>query len=327
MRTPVSIPTFSVVIPLYNKERHVARAIQSVLNQTCPDFELIIVDDGSTDGGVGLVEAIRDPRIRLVHQENAGVSAARNRGIAEARADLIAFLDADDEWLPGLLATVLRLQARLPDCGAYAVAREIVEKGGLRRTPGYDGIPVPPWEGIIPNYFHSPDSYPVWSSAVAVPRRVFDTVGLFPVGAPFGEDTDMWCRIALRYPVAFSSQPLAVYHKDAENRACDRPIPLEHPITKTLETALRSGVLPAGIPRDDIVEYKNRRHIFCAGTCVRAGFPSEARAHLRAAASTRRFRREWRFWYFRSLVPASLLNVAREVKRFVWRAYGRPGTL
>jgi glycosyltransferase involved in cell wall biosynthesis len=307
----------SVVIPLFNKANHVGRAVRSVLGQSVSDFELIVVDDDSTDGGAEVVKAIHDPRVRLVHQENAGVSAARNRGVAEGRADLIAFLDADDEWLPGFLATILRLQARFPDCGAYAVARDVVERGGRRWTPVCRGIPAPPWEGVIANYFRFADEYPVHSSGVAIPRHVFDAVGLFLVGIPFFEDTELWARIALKYPIAFSSQPLAIYHKDAENRACDRPIPLEHPITRLLETALESGILPPGVPREDVAEYNNRRHIHCAGNCVRAGSPAQARAHLRAAALTRRHRREWRYWYFRSLVPASLLNSVRKARRFI----------
>ena len=95
----------SVVIPLYNKEKQVAHTLQSVLRQTFQDFEIVIVDDGSTDHSVEEVEKVRDTRIRLVHQQNAGVSAARNRGISEAKYDLIAFLDADDEWKPEYLET------------------------------------------------------------------------------------------------------------------------------------------------------------------------------------------------------------------------------
>jgi len=313
----VSAPACSVVIPLYNKEPHIARAIRSVLTQTFRDFELIVVDDGSTDGGAEAVRAIHDPRVRLVRQENAGVSAARNRGIGESRADLVALLDADDEWLPDFLTTIMRLQTRFPNCGAYAVARDVVEKGGHRWTPSCRGIPAPPWEGVIPNYFRYADEYPVHVSGVAIPRRVFHTVGLFLEQARFFEDIEMWTRIALRYPIAFSSQVLEIYHKDAENRACDRPIPLENPMTDVLASALRSGVLPAGVQRDDIAEYKNKRHIHCAGKCVHAGMPAQARTHLRAAASTRRHRREWRYWYVRSLVPTSLLSTARKAKRFI----------
>jgi len=109
----------SVVIPLYNKERHIARAIQSVLGQTHRDLELIVINDGSTDGSEKTAERYTDPRIQLVHQANAGVSAARNRGIAEARAELVAFLDAYDEWLPEHLAAINRPAKKQPECGAY----------------------------------------------------------------------------------------------------------------------------------------------------------------------------------------------------------------
>ena len=88
----------SVVIPLYNKEKQIKRTLQSVLTQTFQDFEIVIVNDGSTDNSTIEVEKIKDSRIRLIHQENAGVSAARNKGIEEAKYELIAFLDADDEW-------------------------------------------------------------------------------------------------------------------------------------------------------------------------------------------------------------------------------------
>lgn len=94
----------SVVIPLYNKEKQIKRTLQSVLTQTFQDFEIVIVNDGSTDNSVIEVEKLKDPRIRLVHQKNAGVSAARNKGIEEAKYELIAFLDADDEWQSEYLA-------------------------------------------------------------------------------------------------------------------------------------------------------------------------------------------------------------------------------
>ena len=88
----------SVVIPLYNKEKQIAKTLQTVLNQTYQNFEIVIVNDGSTDGSVEEVLRISDSRIRLVNQENGGVSAARNRGIDEAKGEYIAFLDADDLW-------------------------------------------------------------------------------------------------------------------------------------------------------------------------------------------------------------------------------------
>ena len=115
----------SVVIPLYNKARYVVRAVNSVLSQSYNDFELIIVNDGSTDGGERLISDIKDPRLHLVNQSNAGVSAARNRGINEAAADHIAFLDADDEWKKGFLESMLNLHSKHPNAGLFASAYEI----------------------------------------------------------------------------------------------------------------------------------------------------------------------------------------------------------
>ena len=90
----------SVIIPLYNKSQYIARTLDSVLAQTFQDYEVIVVNDGSTDDGPRIVRQYRDPRLRLVSQENRGLSGARNRGIAESRTDWVAFLDADDEWMP-----------------------------------------------------------------------------------------------------------------------------------------------------------------------------------------------------------------------------------
>ena len=99
----MSIKMISVVIPLYNKEASIAQSLKSVLSQEYDDFEVVIVDDGSTDGSVGVVEAINNPRIRLIKQENGGPSKARNTGVKNAKGEWILFLDADDEFLPGAL--------------------------------------------------------------------------------------------------------------------------------------------------------------------------------------------------------------------------------
>ena len=120
---------FSVVIPLYNKEREVARAVRSALAQTLPPREVIVVDDGSTDGGAAVVEALAAHEgrglVRLVRQRNGGVCAARNRGIAEARGSHVALLDADDAWREGFLAEIASLTDEWPDCGLYCTAFDI----------------------------------------------------------------------------------------------------------------------------------------------------------------------------------------------------------
>lgn len=112
----------SIVIPLYNKEKQIAHTLQSVFAQTFQDFEIVIVDDGSTDNSVMEVKKFDDPRVLLIQQSNAGVSAARNRGIEEANGELIAFLDADDEWMPEFLQTILQLKKIYFNCKVWATS-------------------------------------------------------------------------------------------------------------------------------------------------------------------------------------------------------------
>jgi glycosyltransferase involved in cell wall biosynthesis len=315
----------SVVIPLFNKRLYVARAVESVLSQSMTDFGLIIVDDGSTDGSADIVAEYKDPRIRLIRQANAGTSAARNRGIAEAQTELIAFLDADDTWTTQLLETIMRLSRRFPNCGAYATAYEILEPTGRRWQPRFRDVPPAPWEGIFPNYFRSAmGTPPICSSAVAVPKGIFAKTGLFPVGEGHGEDLDTWCRIALAFPIAFSHMVGAVYRRDAAGRACERDVALhDYVVIRTLSNALPDKFQPThsdpGYGPEDLVEYRNKLLIGSASACVAAGLAGRARERLAGAAQTREFRRQWWYWYMLSWMPKSVLRGAQSCKRSIVR--------
>lgn len=211
----------TVVIPLYNKANHIQATIDSVLNQTFQNFEIIVVDDGSSDGGGNIVRQFQDPRITLIQQNNSGVSKARNTGIQHATGDLIAFLDGDDLWLPNHLADINELTERFPEGGMYATAYACNQNHHLIPLQFYN-IPEEPWEGIIVDYFKTLyyGNNITWTSAVAVKKKVFEQIGYFPEGVRMGEDLDMWIRIALNFPVCFSSKVSAIYNMDAENRAC-----------------------------------------------------------------------------------------------------------
>jgi glycosyltransferase involved in cell wall biosynthesis len=209
------MPMFSVVIPLYNKERTVERAVRSVLNQTVQDFEIVVVNDGSEDQGPAIVGAIIDPRIRLIYQENQGVSAARNRGVAESKADLIAFLDADDLWAPDFLEEIAALCDAYPDCGLFATRYAFCLGDDkwpaiVRLESSLDGGD----RGLLKDYFKvaSVSHPPVWSSAACVRRKAFLSIGGFPFGVASGEDLLTWARLAVRYPVAYSMKPLSFFH-------------------------------------------------------------------------------------------------------------------
>ncbi|MCE2822973.1 MAG: glycosyltransferase family 2 protein [Saprospiraceae bacterium] len=203
-------PAFSIVIPLYNKVHSIADTVASVLSQQLSDFELIIVDDGSTDGSAQMVERIRDDRIRLIKKENSGVSSARNTGIGLATASHIAFLDADDRWLPSFLED-------------------------MHRTREDFGLPED-FRGYIPSYFDQALRHLLfWTSAVVVKKTALRQTGGFNENISFGEDLDLWFRLALEHPAAFCNKPLAIYNKDAENRAMLRKQPYQTNLVAHLE--------------------------------------------------------------------------------------------
>lgn len=163
----------SVVIPLYNKKETVLRAINSVLNQTVLPEEIIIVNDGSTDGSAQVVAQLDHPLIQLFNQSNQGVSAARNLGIAEAKNEWIAFLDADDEWLPEFLQTITELIENYPGCGVAATAYYMQDTTGRRERNHLNKLRFKGDHGIIDNYFQvaSFSHPPLNSSAVALKKR------------------------------------------------------------------------------------------------------------------------------------------------------------
>lgn len=212
----VNLPRISVVIPLYNKRATVGRAIRSVLSQTVADFEVVVVDDGSTDGGLEVVRAFVDPRIRSVIQTNEGVSAARNRGINESSCDLIAFLDADDEWLSTFLDGVLSLKSMFPEAGIYATSYFLQSSDGLRRERVIRGLENSTEQCLLNDYFSiaSRSNPPVHSSSVAAWKGDLLAIGGFPVGVRAGEDLLTWARLAACKPVALFQAPLAVFHQD-----------------------------------------------------------------------------------------------------------------
>ncbi len=215
------MPYFSVIIPLYNKEKHIKSTLESALKQTFQDFEIIVVNDGSTDGSGAIAEANADHRIKLFNIQNQGVSHARNYGIEKASSDLIVFLDADDLWRNNHLENLKELYTAFPNCGLYATA--YLKKNEKIIIPViYKNIPsAENWMGIVENYFESSAVNSIaWTSAIMIPKAILKTIGNFneniTLGA--GEDTELWIRIALRYPVAFNNRVTAIYNLHSENR-------------------------------------------------------------------------------------------------------------
>lgn len=306
----------SVVVPLYNKADYIGRALESVFSQTVQNFEVVVIDDGSTDNGAEIVKNLRDTRIRLLQQSNAGVSAARNRGIEEGKADLIAFIDADDEWKPTFLETILRLREKYGNAGAYATGYEIKVSSYNIKKLSYKGIPPYPWEGLIPRYFYTAlSTQPVWSSAVAIPKLIFEKVGGFPVGEHLAEDLYMFGKIAIRYSIAFSSRVEAVYHQDATNRACkmysrERSLFAEYASLAIKDGQVRKDILA------DLKEYIDNDLIFLARKCILLERkPEVARKLLSMCSYGSNFRLEKYFWLFGAMIPNNMIQLARECKK------------
>lgn len=200
---------FTAVIPVYNKRETVARAVNSVLNQTFTDFELIVVDDGSTDGSLEVLRSLNgDSRLRIISQPNCGKAVARNVGVEMARSATVAFLDGDDEWLPGFLAQILELRRRFPSASVFAGAYVIDKGEGLLWYPQGRRPAGPP--RILRNV---QDLYPKLScSSTAVTVDAFRTAGGFRAGMRRAEDVDLWLRLAARFPIAYSPVPTAIWH-------------------------------------------------------------------------------------------------------------------
>lgn len=205
---------FSVIMPLFNKAQYVENALKSVLDQSFRDFELIVVDDGSTDDSYSVAQlALGASSIpyQLLHQENSGVSAARNNGFAVSCGDYVCFLDADDWWSTNYLEKMDCLIRDYPEAGIYGTNYYIVKQGRTRIAVQFAHT------GYI-NYCQSYRKLqmPLWTGAVCIPRPVFIATEGFKLNLRLGEDFDVWIRIALKHKVAFLDEPLAFYYQDSD---------------------------------------------------------------------------------------------------------------
>jgi len=251
---------FSIIIPVYNKAAYLPRAVNSILSQTVQDFEILVIDDASTDHSVEIIRSIADPRIRLFQQEtNRGVSAARNRGIQEAQYNWVAFLDADDEWKPDYLATIRYLQKKYPGCGAYATAYEYFYDGSMKVIyPAIRSVPNN-WDGIITDYFKmAADVTPICTDAIVVSRNIILKMGGFLEGISHGEDLFMWAEIAINYPIAYKNSSHAIYHQNVPGQLTDSAADFDGEATKILLERYPEEKIPPDY-RKSFKDYLSRR--------------------------------------------------------------------
>lgn len=198
---------FSVVIPLFNKAPYLQRALESIYAQTFPPAEIIVVNDGSTDGGEQIAKAQADPRVRVIDQPNRGVSAARNTGITATTQPFIAFLDADDRWLPGYLAHMKQVIESHPGAVMYGAGYSTFRNGrhtgncGVRRT----------FPGRVDFFREWSRGHLLHTCTTIVPKAAAEAVGGFGEHVQYGDDYFFWSKLALRGPVVLSPEPLSEY--------------------------------------------------------------------------------------------------------------------
>lgn len=202
---------FSVVIAVFNKEKYVAETIQSVLDQSYAHFEIVILNDGSTDNSEREILKFNDPRIRYFSQENQGAGAARNFVIKEAKYDFIALLDADDIWRPFYLEEQAKLITDFPEESVFATGIDVESKGKIYASE----YSIPNLqEGevrIIDFYSASFLNSILTSSSTVLHKNVFSKIGYYNPSIKSGQDTDLWIRLGLEYPVVFLNRSCARY--------------------------------------------------------------------------------------------------------------------
>jgi glycosyltransferase involved in cell wall biosynthesis len=261
-------PQVSVVIPTYNRAGVVKEAVDSVLAQEYNDFELIVVDDGSTDNTSEVLVPYGDD-VTVLFQENKGVSAARNRGIAEASGRYIAFLDSDDLWLPRKLSAQVEFFNRRPDA-LICQTEEVWVRNGIRVNPGKRHKKP---SGMI--FEPSLELCLVSPSAVMIRRDLMERAGGFDETLPACEDYDLWLRISCRFPVYLIEIPLII-KRGGHDDQLSKGTGLDKFRIKAIEKIIKTGLLSDDQHQAALTMLKNKCDIYAAG-CRKRGREEEAR--------------------------------------------------
>lgn len=209
---------YSIIIPVFNKEEYIRKTISSVLNQSFNNFELIIVDDGSTDSSIKIIKSFKDDRIKLIKQENRGVSSARNKGISLAKGEYICFLDADDYWKENYLEVLDKLIKEYKEANMFVLGYEL--EYNLKKV--VPKIVNELERGIVKNFYTAFSRNFVNSSCCTIKKEELLKIGLFPEDNNIGEDLDLWLRFGKNNLVAFDPFLGACYKRNTKSNARTR---------------------------------------------------------------------------------------------------------
>jgi glycosyltransferase involved in cell wall biosynthesis len=292
------MPAVSVAMPLYNKSAHVEQALTKALEQSFTDFEIVVVDDGSTDDGPEKVRQFADSRLTVITQDNTGPAAARNRALAAARAPLVAFLDADDLWTSDHLRHLTELSWRFPQAALVGNRFVEFETGDLPAPPS-----APVDYRLLDDFFAASVSEPrlFFTSSCMVRREEALAVGGFPAGHSRGEDLALWIKLASRYAVAVSSYVGCGYRRTT-GALTARSVEQPDISMITLESVIAEHPEWPPLRVHNAREYYHRVALAHCLDCIRAGNKEAAKRFLVASANTKSLRGRW--WQARLLVSA-----------------------
>ena len=313
----LSAPRISVVIPAYNAAPYIGSAIDSVVGQTYKDLEIIVVDDGSVDNTAGVLQTYGS-KIRYVHQENQGVSAARNYGIRIARGELIAFLDADDLWFPEKLELQTEFLSAHEEAALVFGDLELVAEGQVVE-PSYLALKKNTWwskqDGVLVKdaFARLLEENVVSTSTTLVSSRALRQVGLFDEDLPTAEDLDLWLRIAASFPIGCVPRVMCSKHVLRSSLSSD--------YSRTAKDFLAvlnkytSGVLPSRREHEPLIRSMVAQLQFDVGySFFEAGDLANARRHFRRGLS-RRFRLKPLSYYALTFLDRRTLGSLRSLKR------------
>lgn len=238
---------FSVIIPLYNKKDYIKRCLESVLNQSYENLEIIIINDGSTDKGEFVAEKFKSDNVTIVSQLNQGVSVARNTGVSLSRYDHVVFLDADDTWDKDFLLELTKLITKFPDAGIYGINHRYHYANGRVLSEEYNSFFNGNSSGIFVDYFKTfaeLGKSPFSNSGCCYPKSVFEKVGGYKPSVKTTEDSDLWCRIALTFDVAFEVKSLATYYLETPNNTRNIIEYKDFQVSTTLQELIKSNNIP-----------------------------------------------------------------------------------
>jgi glycosyltransferase involved in cell wall biosynthesis len=297
----MTAPLVSIAVPLYNKAPFIADTIDSALAQTFTDFEIVVVDDGSTDDGAARLRQFADPRLKVIRQDNAGVAVARTRAMREGRGAYVAFLDADDIWHPDHLAHLLELPRRFPQAALFG--NDFAERSGDGASlKSESGRPV---QYRVVDYFAECafGRAPFYTSSCMALRQRSLELGGFPVGKFCGEDLALWMMLAADAPVAVSDFVGCYYRRGIDSLSKQPSYRNAADISmSTLEDILANHPEWPERRRNSVKEYYFRIALAHGLDCVRAGEIGYAKDYLRLSRGTRMWRR--RLWEARLLAFA-----------------------